>query len=95
VQDTICRASYSTYRHKLLECIDLCSGGVEAVALEEGEEVAREKSIQLQEEVVDRDIQMHYQLIGGQACSIVHTYTQTHTHTMIQVGRRFKKLCPK
>ena len=72
-----------TYCHKLLECVDLCSGGVEAVALEEGEEVAREESIELQEEVVDGNIQMHYQLIGGQAC----TARSTHMHTHVYNGK--------
>ena len=41
-----------TYCHKFLENFNLQPGRVEAVALEEGEEVAGKQSIQLEEEVV-------------------------------------------
>ena len=44
------------------------TGGL-AVALEEGEEIAREESVELEEEVVDRDIKMHHQLLGNEACA--------------------------
>ena len=55
-----------THCNTLLEGVDPSPAQVLAVALEEAEEVAREESIELQEEVVHGDVQVHHQLMWGQ-----------------------------
>lgn len=61
------RHNKPTYSYELLKGVDLSSSGGLTEALEEGEEVAREEGIELEEEVVDWHIQVKHQLLWGEA----------------------------